>query len=77
MNVPLESCTLFLDADDFFTSHPILAIEPAYPILIANMVAANCFVSTCHNEIINAQSTKFAKFPGAVFFFLGSEILDP
>ena len=74
MNIPLESCTLFLDTDDFF--HYILAIEPAYPILIANMVAANCFVSTCHNEIINAQSTKFAKFPGAVFF-LGSEILDP
>ena len=66
MNIPLESCTLFLDTDDFF--HYILAIEPAYLILIANMVAANCFVSTCHNEIINAQSTKFAKFPGAVFF---------
>ena len=76
MNVPLESRALFLDVDDFFTSHPILAIEPAYPILIADMVAANCFVSTCHNEIINAQSTKFAKFPGAVFF-LGSENLEP
>ena len=32
--------------------------------------ATNCFVWTCHNQIINinAQSTKFAKFPGAVFF---------